>query len=287
MRVTVNDVAIFFEVIGEKLALRDGVLVEKPTLLVLHGGPGFDHSGMRGYFDRFADVAQVVYLDHRANGRSDHGPRQGWNLDQWGDDVAAFCEALEITDPVVLGHSFGGFVAQSYLVRHPQHPAKVILSSTSPTCRFDRSIAVYERLGGAAVAEVAARTFAEPSLESFLEFSMTCTPLYHRRREVSWPIRPDLMTLEVLIDFWRDGAAEGAGSLKTFDLRAGLLRARCPVLVLGGEDDPACPIEDQEDIVAFLPPGLVRFERFADCGHGTYHDAPDETEAIIRDFLSS
>ena len=89
MRVTVNDVAIFFEVIGEKLALRDGVLVEKPTLLVLHGGPGFDHSGMRGYFDRFADVAQVVYLDHRANGRSDHGPRSGWNLDQWGDDVAA------------------------------------------------------------------------------------------------------------------------------------------------------------------------------------------------------
>ena len=47
MRVTVNDVAIFFEVIGEKLALRDGVLVEKPTLLVLHGGPGFGQRPQR------------------------------------------------------------------------------------------------------------------------------------------------------------------------------------------------------------------------------------------------
>jgi proline iminopeptidase len=285
MRVTVNGVAIFFEVIGEKLALREGALVEKPTLLVLHGGPGFDHSGMRGYFDRFSDVAQVVYLDHRANGRSDHGPRSSWNLDQWGDDVAAFCDELEIEHPVVLGHSFGGFVAQSYLARHPSHPSKVILSSTSATCRFDRSLAVYERLGGPDVAAVAARTYAEPSLEAFLEFSMVCSPLYHRRQEVAWPTRPDLMTLEVLIDFWREGAPEGSGSLKTFDLRAGLLRATCPVLVLGGEDDPACPIEDQEDIVAFLPHDLVRFERFADCGHGTYHDAPEATESIIRDFL--
>ena len=38
MRITVNGVSIFFEVIGEKLALVDGALVEKPTLLVLHGG---------------------------------------------------------------------------------------------------------------------------------------------------------------------------------------------------------------------------------------------------------
>ena len=286
MRVTVNGVAIFFEVIGEKLSLVDGMLVERPTLVVLHGGPGFDHSALRGYFDRFADVAQVVYLDHRANGRSEHGPRSSWNLDQWGDDVAAFCDALDITSPFVLGHSFGGFVAQSYLSRHPRHPAGVILSSTSATCRFDRSLAAYERLGGSRAAEVAARTFAAPSLETFLEFSMVCTPLYHRHQEVPWASRPDLMSLEVLVDFWRNDPGAGSGSLKTFDLRPGLLRARCPVMVLGGEDDPACPIEDQEDIAAFLPAPLVELHRFADCGHGTYHDAPDETEVLIRRFLA-
>ena len=177
-------------------------------------------------------------------------------------------------------------MAQSVIARHPSLPSKVILSSTSATCRFDRSLAVYERLGGREVAAVASRTFEQPSLEAFLEFSMVCTPLYHRTTATSWPKRPDLMTLEVLIDFWRSDAPDGAGALKTFDLRPGLLRARCPVLVLGGDDDPACPIEDQEDIVAFLPPDLVEFHRFDECGHGTYHDAPDRTEVIIRRFLA-
>lgn len=64
--------------------------------------------------------------------------------------------------------------------------------------------------------------------------------------------------------------------------RAALADVRCPVLVLGGEDDPACPIEDQVDIVSALPDHLVECYRFADCGHCTYFDVPDETEAILR-----
>jgi proline iminopeptidase len=46
-----------------------------------------------------ADIAQIIYLDHRGNGRSEDGPRECWNLAQWGDDVRAFCGALGIVDP--------------------------------------------------------------------------------------------------------------------------------------------------------------------------------------------
>ena len=46
------------------------------------------------------------------------------DLAQWGDDVRAFCDALGIADPVVLGASFGGMVAMSYATRHPDHPVK-------------------------------------------------------------------------------------------------------------------------------------------------------------------
>ena len=48
----------------------------------------------------------------------------------WADDVVRLCDALDIEHPIVFGNSFGGFVAQRYLGRHPNHPAKVILSST-------------------------------------------------------------------------------------------------------------------------------------------------------------
>lgn len=49
----------------------------------------------------------------------------------WADDVMGFCEALDIESPIVLGWSFGGFVAMAYGARHPEHPAKLILQSTS------------------------------------------------------------------------------------------------------------------------------------------------------------
>ncbi len=287
MRVQVNGVRIFFEVVGEQLAVIDGATVEKPTLLVLHGGPGFDHAGMRSYFDRFADLAQVIYLDHRGNGRSDQGPREAWNLDQWGDDVAAFCDALDIEHPIVLGHSFGGFVAQSYLLRHPTHPAAVVLSSTAAHCDFDRSLNVYARLGGEQAVEVARRTFANPTPMNFLEFSQVCIPLYHRSDGHGLASRPQLMNLEVLCDFWRDGVGPRDGALKSYDFRTALMGVCRPVLVLGGEDDPACPIEDQEDIVAFLPKPTTQFHRFASCGHGTYFDHPEETEAILRRFIAA
>ena len=72
MRVDVGGgVRLFFDVVGSSLEPTDEEMVARPTLLLLHGGPGFDHSSFRPYFDQFADTHQVVYLDHRGQGRSD------------------------------------------------------------------------------------------------------------------------------------------------------------------------------------------------------------------------
>src|SRR5579871_1728721 len=119
MFIELDDAKIFFDVAGSKLAIDGERMAERPTLIVMHGGPGFDHASMRPYFDRFADTHQVIYLDHRGNGRST-GERPSWTLAQWGDDIHAFCQALGIEKPVVLGQSFGGMVAMSYGARHPE-----------------------------------------------------------------------------------------------------------------------------------------------------------------------
>jgi pimeloyl-ACP methyl ester carboxylesterase len=47
------------------------------------------------------------------------------------------------------------------------------------------------------------------------------------------------------------------------------------------------PIQDQEDIAAALPQHLVRFERFADCGHGPWRDQPEKAFSVIREFILS
>ena len=123
MRVALNDgVRLYVDVDGLGLAPIDGKLQERPTLILLHGGPGLDHASYKLGMVDLRDVAQVVMYDHRGHGRSDWRTSDEWNLDTWADDIVRLCDALGIVKPIVLGNSFGGFVAQRYLGRHPDHP---------------------------------------------------------------------------------------------------------------------------------------------------------------------
>jgi proline iminopeptidase len=282
MRIEVNGIRLYFDVEGASLTPDGPRMREKPTLLLLHGGPGFDHSVYKPAFSQFTDIAQVIYLDHRGNGRSDAGTPDTWNLAQWGDDVFAFCEALQIERPVVMGNSFGGFVAMSYATRHPEHPGKLILSCTYARPRFDRQHAVFERLGGPEARAASERFEHEGATPEVLaEFARCCMPHYHRKPPAD-PDAPKRGITNLATMQWFDRAG---GEGRTFDMMPDLARIACPTLVLGGEEDPAAPIEDQADIAAALPPHLVRFQRFAHAGHSVYRDDPRAYDAI-RNFIN-
>jgi pimeloyl-ACP methyl ester carboxylesterase len=286
MHVLVNGVRLFFDVEGAKLAPDGPAMREKPTLLLLHGGPGADHSIYRPAYSALADIAQVIYLDHRGNGRSEDGPREGWNLAQWGDDVRAFCDALGINSPIVLGASFGGMVALAYATRHPAHPSKLVLISTEAAggTRLDRRVELFERFGGPEVGALARRRFLEarghPDQAALDAWRRLAIPLYFRRPRDPDMARRAVNRLEVQHWFVRPG-----GESHSFNMFPDLGRIQCPTLVMGGEEDPMHPIESQADIAAALPAHLVRFERFADCGHAVIPDAPERAMAVIRDFI--
>ncbi len=150
MRIWVNGVRLYFDIEGAGLLAQEWRMQEVPTVILLHGGPGADHSIYEPDFTALTDVAQVIYLDHRGNGRSDDGPPELWTLAQWADDLVAFCDALGIVKPVVYGASFGGMVAMAYATRHPEHAGKLVLVSTSAqaTSHTDAKIAMRTRLGG-------------------------------------------------------------------------------------------------------------------------------------------
>jgi len=120
MRITVGDVTLFFDVDGPHLVAEGTTLVERPTLVLLHGGPGADHSLFKPECGALRDAAQIVYLDQRGSGRSDTGPPQSWTWTQWADDVALFCAALGIERPILVGTSSGGLVAMVCAARHPE-----------------------------------------------------------------------------------------------------------------------------------------------------------------------
>lgn len=278
MRIEIEPgVQLFVDVEGLGWVPEQGELRQRPTLVLLHGGPGFDHGGFRPFFSRFTDVAQIVYYDHRSQGRSSQRPRSEWTLDTWADDVVRLCERLGIEKPIVVGQSFGGFVAQRYIARHPGHAAKVVLSSTSHHSGMARKLAAFARLGGPA-AEAAARAFWEQPCEAtWADYDQHCRHLYNttpQGKTVATCYRWD-----VLFHF-------AGGEKKTMDLRPGLAGARCPVLVMAGEQDPVTPIEDAEDIAAALPAHRVQFARFPKVGHGAWRDDPDAAERVLRAFIS-
>lgn len=288
MHVVVNGVRLFFDVEGAKFVPEGPVMREKPTLLLLHGGPGFDHSIYKPAYSVLADVAQIIYLDHRGNGRSEDGPRGSWTLTQWGDDVRAFCEVLGIVDPIVLGASFGGMVALAYATRHPAHPSKLVLISTEAAgdTYLDRRVALFERFGGPEVGALARRRFLDADerrdLAAVDAWRKHAFPVYMRT-----PRDPDIGSRtvgkpEVALHWF----AKPAGESHSFDMFPALSRIQCPTLVLGGEDDPMHPIESQVDIAAALPAHLVRFERFANCGHAVIPDQPERAMAVIREFIA-
>ncbi len=286
MHVLVNGVRLFFDVEGAKLVPDGPAMREKPTLILLHGGPGFDHSSYKPAYSALTDVAQVIYLDHRGNGRSDAGPQDSWTLAQWGDDVRGFCDALGIEKPIVLGVSFGGMVAMAYATRHPAHPAKLILVTTEAIggSHRQRRVELFERLGGPEVGALARRRFLETGglvdqalLEAWRRLAM---PHYTRT-----PRDPDSVSRTVVRPDVLQWFARPDGEGNRFDMLADLGRIQCPTLVMGGEDDPMTPIEAQADIAAALPAHLVRFERFANCGHGIIPDARERGLAMIRDFI--
>jgi proline iminopeptidase len=280
MRVQVGDVRLFFDVEGAKLVPEGPEMRERPTLLLLHGGPGFDHSSFKPFFSPLADSVQVVYLDHRGNGRSDRSTPERWTLDRWGDDVRAFCEGLEIERPIVLGQSFGGMVAMAYATRHPDHAAKLILSSTAARMRLDRVLDAFERLGGAEARAAAAAYWSDPGEETLPDYARICFPLYSRTPQDPDGPKRTVWNFEVMFDF-------GAGEDRTMNFLPDLAKVQCPTLVLVGEEDPITPVGDAEDIAAALPEGLAELRRFPDCGHGVFRDSPEAGLDAIRQFIGA
>ena len=133
MYASVNDTTLYFDVDGPQLRVEPDGLAAVPTILVLHGGPGFDHGCLRPGIGSLRDVANVVFVDLRGQGRSAQVPVETCTLMQMADDVVALCGHLGLDEPVLLGHSAGGFVALHAALRAPEAFGALILCNTAAT----------------------------------------------------------------------------------------------------------------------------------------------------------
>jgi pimeloyl-ACP methyl ester carboxylesterase len=269
---------------GRKLVPDGPVMREKPTLLMLHGGPGADHSIYRPAYSALADIAQIVYLDHRGNGRSEDGPQEAG---PWRSGATTCARSAtpghrrsDRAGRVVRRHGRAGLrhapSGPSFEADPDQHRGRRRFAS-------ERRVALFERFGGPEVGALARRRF--------LEFRAIRT----RPRSPpggGWPCRT--ISASRAIRTWRAARSAGRGAAMVHQtgrrephLRPDvpdLHRIQCPTLVIGGEDDPIHPIESQADIAAALPAASRAVRAVCDCRHAVVPDAPERAMAVIRDL---
>lgn len=283
MRVQVGGVRLFVDVSGLEWVPDADTMRRRPTVVVLHGGPGLDSATSKERFRFLEDVARVVYYDHRGNGRSDDGDRAQWTLPQWGDDVLALCQTLGIERPIVLGTSFGGFVAMSYVTRHPEHPAAVgLIVTAAREAPVEDIVEAFRRLGTDEVAELVRAELQHSTPETSDRFMHEALPLMSRHPDamaiLKGEVRRAVRKQDVELHFTN-------GEIKTIDFRGDLARVTCPTLVLSGEMDPICPPSCFQEIVDALPTGVAETHLVPGAGHLVLLDAKEECQRIVREFV--
>ena len=140
-----------------------------PPIIVVHGGPDFDHQYLLPEMDTLADAFHLVYYDQRGRGRSFAGQRpEDVNITSEIEDLDSVRERFGFDQVAVLGHSWGGLLAATYAIRRPDRVSHLILMNSRAAlargrCRVSRppqqhSVARAARANGRLTIEPRVRT---------------------------------------------------------------------------------------------------------------------------------
>lgn len=281
---------------GRRIAVDDTELyiVERgpergPPVLVLHGGPGLDHTMFGSYLDPLTDAYRLVFLDGREQGRSARGTDPStWTLARHARDVSAVAAGLGAERYAVLGHSFGAFVALQHAVDAPGSAAATIVSSGVPSTRFldavESGLAVFEpaELRDSVAASWAAEASAQTEADCRLILADQMPwhfkdPRDPRIAELAAAMQHAVYSPDVL----RATSLEGDGLV--IEVESALPTVPQPMLVLAGRYDRTCVPAAAERIAALVPGAELHV--FENSGHMTFVEQPPEYVSVVRRFL--
>jgi proline iminopeptidase len=258
-------------------------------LIVLHGGPGLDHHEFADYLDPICDDGvRLLLVDQRGQGRSEPTPPSTWTLERMAQDVIMLALALKLRRYMVLGHSYGAFVALQNAVDYPGQALATVVSGGVASVRDLEGVA-------GALASFEPVELREQVASSWERESSVATPgeverLLHDQmpfhfRDPSDPRIADyerrsagaVYSPEVLRHF---ATAEYGG----IELEDRLVDVSQPVLVLAGRHDRACPADASERMAQLLPEAELHV--FEESAHMTFVEEPDRYLDVLRGFLA-
>lgn len=238
----------------------------EPALIMLHGGPGGDSRPLERVASEIP--GRVIIYDHRGMGRSDRSAPDKWNLKQWAEDLGEIVDSLE--RPVVMGQSFGGFVALTYAIENSDKLSGLILSSTAARPGREEALTAFREAGGEE-AERAAKAFFDDPASGWKNFNKVCARYYNRKDR-----GPMHLDEEILIHFQQQERRE-------YELTQQLHRITCPCWVVTGQYDPITPPPLSREMAERLG-GPVRLDIIPEAGHGVYRDNLELFLSLLQEW---
>jgi len=237
-----------------------------PELLVIHGGPDWDHSYIRTFMDPLAAERTLIFFDLRGCGRSQRfTDPEALHVSRVVEDTQGLLSHYGLGSVDVIGFSFGGRVALELVRRAPHAVRRLILASSSAYPQPSRSVPprlTPEELRDHALASASEDVQSSEACARFqraigeVRFSNQWLRAFHSGREFS--------------DSRRDYSS---------DLR----RSSIPILVLHGERDGQFPIASARRLTQEVP--SARLVELPGAGHMAHIDVPAEWNAAISAFL--
>jgi proline iminopeptidase len=285
-RIPVDSTSLYSRAIGH----------DQPVI-VLHGGPDFDHGYLLPDLDRLKDAFRLVYYDQRGRGRSADNVRpEDVTLASDLDDIDRVRRAFGLDAPALLGHSWGTVLALEYALRYPTHVSHLILMNPAPASARDVSVtrkAQLERLGPEMQRQ--RDVVSSPAYQAGDPEAVTARYRIHFKPALARPADYERLMAVMHAGFvsqGKDGIVKARAvedqlmrdtwQVATYDLLPKLRDLRIPTLVIAGEHD-FIPVEVAERIARAIP--NAQLVKLRDCGHFAYLECPNEVRAALDDFF--
>jgi len=279
---------------GVRLFVRE--IGSGTPIIVLHGGPDFNHNYLLPEMDRLADSCRLIYYDQRGRGKSSAGvAAEDVSIESEVEDLERLRQHLGLDAISLLGHSWGALLAMEYAIRHAHRISRLVLMNPAPTSHA--ALLAFREQRYAAEAgnlEEMQRVAATPD---YLAGELATEQRYYRLHYARALARPGLaeaVIQRLRVHFTSEDILKARAIeqrlyaqtwlLPDYDLVVQLHRSSFPVLVLHGERDFVSLPCAQHIVEAMAGARLVVLK---DCGHFCYFERPDETFAAIEAFLSA
>lgn len=272
-----------------------------PWLLLIGGGPGGSHDYFHPYMDDLAKDHRVVFFDAFGTGKSDRvQPGGRYSFDQDVRDLEALRSRLGVSSWAVLGHSYGGFVAQEYALRHPDRVDHLIVSNSFVSPGTDLQEATDNLNGsiGTYLPEVAERVRKlrdqgklanDPQLQEATFGSigtiMSMFYFYDPAKAGAISFSESSFNPEVYYGIMGpDADFVIGGDVKQLDFAPRLARLSTPLLVIGGRADGIASPRWVARFRGAAP--KARVVTLETSGHFPFIEQTGDYLKLIRDFIA-